>query len=100
MLEEPPTNPQTLKPSNAVLRVHLSTKQRVDQALQTGAGIHPQPPGTIASVARLGTHGAPRASEKRSLDVRLSCACFSGASRSPRAFSRLQLPSSLVRMSP
>jgi len=29
----------------------------------TGAGIHPQSPGTVATVAWLGTHGAPRASD-------------------------------------
>jgi hypothetical protein len=33
------------------------TKTRVDRASQTGTGIHPLPPGAIATDARRGTQG-------------------------------------------
>src|SRR3989442_761944 len=65
-------------------------KTRVDQA-PGGAGTHPHSPGAAATVARLGTHGASRASEERSLDVGLSCVAFRER-RARRAFSRLQHP--------
>jgi len=37
----------------------ISTKTRVDLASLNGTGIHPLPPGALATVSRVGTRGAP-----------------------------------------
>jgi hypothetical protein len=37
----------------------ISTKTRVDLSPLIGTGIHPPPPGTPATAARVGTQGAP-----------------------------------------
>ena len=63
--------------SGTTRRPHQKTspaKTRVDlTSLQAGTGIHPPSPGTHASAARVGTHGAP---SQTALDVELSCVAF------------------------